>query len=72
MGHPYTTYDEYPKPLSDALKRANAWWKYNKVNDTLYITSRNKNQPLTNSEKIKICQYLVMRHHAYKKVHFDD
>ena len=71
MGRPYTTYDEYPKIIAESLKRANAWWKYNSVIDTFTITSRNKEQPLTNREKIKIAEYLVMRHHAYKRVRFE-
>lgn len=71
MGRPYTTYDDYPKHIAESLKRAKAWWKYDMVTDTLHITSRNKENPLTNSEKIEICQYLVIRHHAYKKVRFD-
>lgn len=71
MGYPFTTYDEYPKYIAQALERANAWWRYDKVTNTLYITSRNAKEPLANSEKIKICQLLVMRKHAYKRVHFD-
>lgn len=68
---PYTTYDEYPKRIAEWLSRSKAWWKYDGVTDTLTITSRNKEQPLTNSEKIEICKYLVMRKHAYKRVRFE-
>lgn len=71
MSRPYTTFDDYPKRIAEWLKRADAWWKYDAATDTLNITSRNKEQPLTNSEKIKICQYLVIRHHAYKRVRFN-
>lgn len=71
MSYPFTTYDEYPKSITEALERAKAWWKYDKITNTLYITSRNTEEPLTNSEKIKICRLLVMRKHAYKRVRFD-
>lgn len=71
MSHPYTTFDEYPKRIAEWLKRAKAWWKYDAVTNTLYINSRNEEQPLTNNEKIEICKYLVMRKHAYKCVHFE-
>lgn len=71
MSYPFTTYDDYPNHLAEALERAQAWWKYDETTNTLHITSRNTEEPLTNSEKIKICELLVMRHHAYKRVHFD-
>lgn len=71
MGRPFTTYSDYPKPIAEALERAKAWWKYDEATNTLHITSRNLEEPLSNSEKIKICQLLVMRNHAYKRVHFD-
>lgn len=71
MSYPFTTYDEYPKSIAEALKRAKAWWKYDKITNTLYIISRNTEEPLTNIEKVKIYQLLVMRKHAYKRVRFN-
>lgn len=70
MGRPYTTYDEYPKRIAEWLKRANAWWRYDEVTNTLNIFSRNEERPLTNHEKLEIAKYLVMRKHAYARVHF--
>lgn len=72
MSHPYTTYDAYPKTIAEALKRAKAWWRYDRNADILYIRSRNKAEPLTNNEKFKICQFLVMKRHAYREVKFED
>ena len=66
------TFDEFSKDIAEALKRADAWYKYDAINDTLHITSRNKEAPLTNGEKIRICEYLIMRKHLYHKVSFDD
>ena len=71
MGYPFTTYDDYPKHIAEALERAKAWWKYDESTNTLRITSRNAEEPLTNSEKIEICRLLVMKNHAYKRVRFD-
>ena len=68
---PFTTYSDYPKPIAEALERAKAWCAYNEATNTLHITSRNAEEPLTNSEKIKIAKLVVMRKHAYKRVHFD-
>lgn len=72
MSYPYTNFEDYPKPIAEALERAKAWWKYDKVANALYIISRNTKEPLTNSDKIKICQLLVIRKHAYKRVIFDE
>lgn len=68
---PYTTFDDYPKRIAEWLRRADALLEYNEDTNKLTITSRNKEQALTNNEKLHICKYLVMIHHAYKRVHFD-
>jgi hypothetical protein len=68
---PYTTFDDYTKRMAEWLTRADALLEYDETRDTLTITSRNKEQALTNNEKFHICKYLVMIHHAYKRVHFD-
>lgn len=65
------SFEDFPKDIAEALKRANAWQKLDEPTNTLYITSRNKEQPLTNSEKIRICKYLVMKKHKYRRVVFE-
>lgn len=65
------TFDDFPKDIADALKRAEARQKLDEVTNTLYIISINKEQPLTNSEKIRITKYIIMRKHLYRKVVFD-
>lgn len=64
------TYDDFPKDITYALIRARAWQKLDEVSGTLTIFSRNSEHPLTNREKIRISQYLVMQKHLYKKVSF--
>lgn len=65
------TFDDFPKDIADALRRAKAWAKIEESTNTLFITSRNKEQPLTNTEKIWISEYIVMRKHWYRKVSFE-
>lgn len=65
------TFDDFPKDIADALKRAKAWQYYDDTCNRLYITSRNKEQPLTNAEKLRIAKYLVMRKHLYRRVSFE-
>ena len=62
------SFDDFPKDITDSLRRANAWQKYDDLTDTLYITSRNKEEPLTNVEKFRIYKYLIERKHSYHKV----
>ena len=68
----YLTYDDFPKHIANILERAKAWWKLDEDKNTLHIISRNKEAPLTNEEKIKICKYLVTNNHIYRAVKFDD
>ena len=70
MSYPFTTYSDYPKSIAEALERAGAWWKYDETTNTLHIISRNTEEPLTNSEKIKIAELVVKRKHAYKRIRF--
>lgn len=65
------TFDDFPKDIADALRRANAWQRYEESTNTLYITSRNTERPLTKDERISILRYLVKEKHMYRKVHFD-
>ena len=64
------TFDDFPKGIADALKRADAWQRLNESEKALYIFSRNMDAPLNNREKIQISEYLVTQKHLYKKVSF--
>lgn len=55
---PLLTYEDFPKYIVEALKRADAWQSLDRHTDHLIITSRNKEEPLTNAEKIWISKYL--------------
>ena len=66
------TFDDFQNDIAEALKRADAWQKYDAVTNTLHIISRNKKEPLTNVEKFRICNYLIVRKHLYRKIKFDD
>lgn len=71
MNHkPLLAYKDFPKDIAEALKRADAWQSLDRHTDHLIITSRNKEEPLTNAEKIRISKYLVMRKHFCRKVSF--
>ena len=64
------TIDDFPKDIACALIRARAWQNLNEASGTLTISSRDLGHPLTNREKIRISQYLIMQKHLYKKVSF--
>ena len=64
------TLDDFPKDIVDALIRVRAWQKLDEVSGTLTIFSRNSEYPLSNREKIRISNYLIMQKHLYKKVSF--
>lgn len=64
------TFDDFPKDIAEALKRADAWGSYSDDFTILTITSRNLEQPLTNAEKIRITKYLYRRKEHPRKVSF--
>ena len=67
---PLLTFEDFPKDIADSLKRADAWQNFDRHENHLIITSRNTKDHLTNSEKIRISKYLVMRKHYCRKVSF--
>lgn len=67
---PLLTFDDFPKDIAEALKRADAWQNLDRHENHLIITSRNLEEPLTNYEKIRISKYLVMRKHFCRKLSF--
>lgn len=67
---PLLTYEDFPKDIAEALKRADAWQNLDRHTNHLTITSRNKEDPLTEKEKLRIAKYLVMRKHLYRRVSF--
>lgn len=71
MNHkPLLTYADFPKDITEALRRADAWQYLDRHTNHLIITSRNKEKPLTNAEKIRISTYLIKRKHFCRKVSF--
>ena len=68
---PHLKYEDYPLYIAEPLRRVMADISYNEDEDCITIISKNPDRPLTNNEKIKICEYLIIRNNGYKKVHFE-
>lgn len=66
-----TTFDGYPDNIAKALRRADAYWKRDKINMTFHIRSRNEESPLTDEEKRSIELYWGMQNNLYTVV-FDN
>lgn len=65
------SFKDFPKDIAGVLRRADALCEYDRVTDTLYITSQNGKAPLTTDEKIRISVYLITTKRMYSKVVFE-
>ena len=67
---------EYPFRCSEdfyeALVRAKVWFSVNRVNDTLRVTSRNSDAPLTDAEKNRLRFILTTHGNCPFEIVFDN
>lgn len=66
-----TTFSDYPDDIAKALERADAYYRRNIIDQTFHIRSKNKIEPLTETEKERITIYLYLRGLKMEVV-FDD
>lgn len=60
-----------PEDLYEALNRAKLWFRVNRMDFVIHITSRNTDAPLTTQERDRLCDILTVGKCPYRLV-FDN